>query len=57
MNNPFPFTPRDYQITGRYDVNKSINDGGHPLLVMPTRTGKTKTIIDEITESSNEKGT
>lgn len=39
----FPFTPRDYQLTARYDVNKLLNRGDHPLLVMPTGTGKTKT--------------
>lgn len=48
----FPFTPRQYQLNGRYEVNKIINAGNHPLLVMPTGTGKTKTsamiIYDQI---------
>jgi superfamily II DNA or RNA helicase len=39
----FPFDPRDYQLEARHDVNQAINDGEHPLLVMPTGTGKSKT--------------
>jgi superfamily II DNA or RNA helicase len=39
----FPFDPREYQLEARYNVNKSINNNEHPLLVMPTGTGKSKT--------------
>jgi DNA repair protein RadD len=39
----FPFTPRDYQLTARYDVNRHLSSGGNPILVMPTGTGKSKT--------------
>jgi superfamily II DNA or RNA helicase len=52
VSNNFPFDPRNYQLTARYDVNTAINDLEHPLLVMPTGTGKTKTsamiIYDQI---------
>lgn len=47
-----PFSPRDYQGVARVDVNVAINNKEHPLLVMPTGTGKSKTsasiIYDQI---------
>lgn len=43
--NPFPFTPRDYQTTTRYRCNQILNDGGHPLIVLDTGLGKTKTLF------------
>ena len=43
MKAEFPFSPRDYQLEARYKVNESINKNSHPLLVMPTGTGKSKT--------------
>jgi len=39
----FNFSPRDYQLTARYDINTAIRENEHPLLVMPTGTGKSKT--------------
>lgn len=39
----FHFTPRDYQLTARHEVNKHLNQKGNPILVMPTGTGKSKT--------------
>jgi superfamily II DNA or RNA helicase len=41
--NNFPFKPRNYQLEARYNVNSAINNNEHPLLVMPTGTGKSKT--------------
>ncbi len=43
MTNPFPFTPRKYQLMARYDTNELLNQNKHPLIVLPTGTGKTKT--------------
>ncbi len=34
---------RPYQEKAQYKINRLLNSGRHPLLVMPTGTGKTKT--------------
>lgn len=39
----FHFTPRDYQLKARHEVNKHVRKKGNPILVMPTGTGKSKT--------------
>lgn len=39
---------RQYQQNARYWCNTMLNDNRHPLLVMPTGTGKTKTAVQVI---------
>ena len=41
----FSFTPRDYQLRSRYRCNEILNKKGHPLLVLDTGLGKTKTLF------------
>ena len=41
-------TLRPYQTEARYQVNAMLNASRHPLLVMPTGTGKTKTAAEII---------
>lgn len=45
-----PTSLRPYQNEARYQVNTLMNAGRHPVLVMPTGTGKTKTAVQIISD-------
>jgi superfamily II DNA or RNA helicase len=43
--NEFSFTPRPYQLSTRHKCNELLNRGEHPLIVLDTGLGKTKTLF------------
>jgi len=47
---PIPTTLRPYQNEARYQVNTLLNAGRHPIVAIPTGTGKTKTAVQIISD-------